>query len=76
VADNGPGIDAELRSRIFDPFFTTKSAGKGTGLGLAISRRIAESHRGALEVEAAPGGGAAFTLRLPTETTNAAADRT
>jgi signal transduction histidine kinase len=76
VADNGPGIDAELRSRIFDPFFTTKSAGKGTGLGLAISRRIAESHRGALEVEAAPGGGAAFKLRLPTETTNAAADRT
>ncbi len=76
VADNGPGIDAELRSRIFDPFFTTKSAGKGTGLGLAISRRIAESHRGALEVEAAPGEGATFTLRLPTETTNAAADRT
>ncbi len=76
VADNGPGIDAELRSRIFDPFVTTKSAGKGTGLGLAISRRIAESHRGALEVEAAPDGGAVFTLRLPTETTNVAVDRT
>ena len=76
VADNGPGIDAELCSRIFDPFFTTKPAGRGTGLGLAICRRIAESHRGTLEVETAPGEGAAFTLRLPTETTNAAADRT
>ena len=76
VADNGPGIEAELRSRIFDPFFTTKSAGKGTGLGLAISRRIAETHRGTLEVESTPGEGAAFTLRLPTETTNVAADRT
>ena len=76
VADNGPGIDAELRSRIFDPFFTPKPAGRGTGLGLAICRRIAESHRGTLEVETAPGEGAAFTLRLPMETTNAAADRT
>ena len=76
VADNGPGIEPELRSRIFDPFFTTKPAGRGTGLGLAISRRIAESHRGTLEVETAPGGGAAFTLRLPMETTNGAADRT
>jgi signal transduction histidine kinase len=76
VADNGPGIEAELRSRIFDPFFTTKSAGKGTGLGLAISRRIAETHRGTLEVESTPGEGTAFTLRLPTETTNVAADRT
>lgn len=75
VADNGPGIDAELRSRIFDPFFTTKPAGRGTGLGLSICRKIAESHGGALEVDEAPGGGAAFTLRVPTETTNAAADR-
>ena len=75
VADDGPGVDAELRSRIFDPFVTTKPAGRGTGLGLSICRKIAESHRGTLELEANPGGGALFTLRMPTETSNAAADR-
>jgi len=76
VADDGPGIAPELRERIFDPFVTTKSAGRGTGLGLSICRRIAEAHHGTLEVSAAPTGGASFTLRLPAETTNAAADRT
>ena len=75
VADDGPGIDPELRSRIFDPFVTTKSAGRGTGLGLSICRKIAESHRGSLDVDAAPGGGARFLLRIPTEAINGAADR-
>lgn len=76
VADDGPGIDPALRARIFDPFVTTKPAGRGTGLGLSICRRIAEAHHGSLEVDAAPEHGAVFTLRLPAETTNAAAGRT
>jgi signal transduction histidine kinase len=63
VADTGPGIEPATRDRLFEPFFTTKP--RGTGLGLAVSQAIAHAHGGALEAGAAPGGGALFTLRLP-----------
>ncbi|MCH8467944.1 MAG: PAS-domain containing protein, partial [Roseinatronobacter sp.] len=35
VADDGPGLSAEMRANIFTPYFSTKGA-DGTGLGLAI----------------------------------------
>ena len=52
IADNGPGIPAEIQDRIFETFFTTKAIGKGTGLGLAISHDIvAKGHRGYLRLQ-------------------------
>lgn len=66
VADAGPGVPAELRERIFEPFFTTRS--RGTGLGLAVARQIVEAHGGRIEVADADGGGARFTVTLPTAT--------
>ncbi len=66
VADNGPGVPENLRSRIFEPFFTTKEEGTGTGVGLAIAHNIAAAHGGTLGAGSAPGmGGALFELRLP-----------
>lgn len=63
VADNGPGISAENRTRIFQMLFTTKP--KGTGLGLAICRQILERHHGTIEADVEYQGGARFVIRLP-----------
>jgi hypothetical protein len=65
VADSGPGIAPEDAERVFDPFFTTKAAARGTGLGLAIVARIVDAVGGAVWVQRAREGGAAFVIVLP-----------
>jgi two-component system sensor histidine kinase MprB len=67
VRDYGPGIDPEDVPRVFDRFYRAAAARTmpGSGLGLAIVRQVAEAHGGAVSVDAAPGGGALFTLLIP-----------
>lgn len=77
VADDGPGVAAEIRGRIFEPYTTTRKIGEGMGLGLAICRKILLDHGGDLELVAAdstevweaakPRPGATFRLSLPIE---------
>jgi signal transduction histidine kinase len=63
VADTGPGIPEEQRSRIFDLYFTTKA--NGTGLGLSIVHQIVSEHDGEITVTSSPGAGATFRMLLP-----------
>lgn len=63
VADDGPGVPAELSDRIFDPFFTTKP--EGSGLGLPIVRKIVDAHDGRIDVTSTPGTGTRFRVTLP-----------
>ncbi|MDB5098621.1 MAG: two-component system, NtrC family, sensor kinase [Cyanobacteria bacterium RYN_339] len=67
IADNGPGIPADVLPRIFEPYFSTKSPADGTGLGLPISKRICEKHGGSLVVASTVGQGTTFTITLPVE---------
>jgi PAS domain S-box-containing protein len=64
VADSGPGVAPELRTRIFEPFFTTKPEGLGTGLGLAVSRSLLRDHGGEMMLEDSAEG-ACFRVSLP-----------
>jgi two-component system, NtrC family, sensor histidine kinase PilS len=61
LADDGPGIPAELRGQIFEPFFTTRPG--GTGLGLYIARELADANGAALEL-LPRGPGAHFRMTM------------
>lgn len=63
VSDEGEGIPEAAHAKIFEPFFTTKQT--GLGLGLALCHRILEEHKGAIQVESAPGKGTTVTCFLP-----------
>lgn len=72
VADNGPGIDADLLPRIFDLFSqgatTLDRSRGGLGLGLSLVKRLVELHDGTIRAESPGAGmGARFTVCLPRE---------
>ena len=75
VKDTGPGIPRHHLARIFDPFFTTKEPGKGTGLGLHIVREIVRGYGGEVTVENTLEGGAAFTVKLPADSSSPASSK-
>jgi PAS domain S-box-containing protein len=65
VADDGPGMAADVAEKIFNPFFTTKA--QGSGLGLAIVRKIIDAHEGRIDMTTANGRGTRFRVTLPVE---------
>ncbi|QKV57453.1 MAG: two-component sensor histidine kinase [Dechloromonas sp.] len=66
VDDDGIGIPPEDREHVFSAFTrldrSRDRATGGYGLGLAITRRVLELHGGTATADAAPLGGARFTL--------------
>jgi signal transduction histidine kinase/ABC-type transporter Mla MlaB component len=62
VMDRGPGLAPELLSRIFKRH---QSGAGRSGLGLAIAWELVTLHGGVIWAENRPGGGALFTIILP-----------
>jgi two-component system osmolarity sensor histidine kinase EnvZ len=69
VLDRGPGIPESESERVKRPFTrldAARGARGGAGLGLAIVERIAQAHRGRLELLPREGGGLVARLVLST----------
>jgi signal transduction histidine kinase len=65
VADEGPGIPSEQRSRIFEPFFRLAPRERGAGLGLHLVEAIIRLHAGDVVVLDSSSTGARFRITLP-----------
>jgi signal transduction histidine kinase len=67
VADNGPGIPAELIDRVFNRFETNSrgSPHRGAGLGLSIVRSFVELHGGRVELRSAQAEGTTVACIFP-----------
>jgi two-component system OmpR family sensor kinase len=68
VADDGPGIPADLVPEVFERFARGDSSrsrrGGSTGLGLAIVAAVVKAHDGTIDVRSEPGR-TEFVVRLP-----------
>ncbi|MCO4774206.1 MAG: response regulator [Deltaproteobacteria bacterium] len=67
IADDGPGMSAELLARVIEPFVTTKGSGAGTGLGLAVVHGLAVARGGKMEIDSREGHGTKVRLYLPVQ---------
>ena len=72
IADEGPGIPEDDRSRVFERFYRVdKSRARdpgGTGLGLAIVKHLVELQGGTVRAENGPERGAQFTITIASAT--------
>ena len=63
IADQGPGIPADVLPQIFEPLFSTK--GFGVGVGLPTVKRILDRHGGGVSITSDAGAGTVALLWLP-----------
>lgn len=69
IADRGPGIPHEFRSRMFDKFTQADASDAkvlgGSGLGLSIAKEIVTRSGGRIFFDSAPEAGTAFHVEIP-----------
>ncbi len=64
VADNGIGIDKDVKEHVFEDLFSSKGD-KGTGLGLMVTQKIMREHGGNITFRSRPGQGTTFVATFP-----------
>ncbi|MBM7775150.1 two-component system OmpR family sensor kinase [Actinokineospora baliensis] len=78
VADDGPGIPADLLPEVFERFARgdeSRSRAQGsTGLGLAIVSAVVAAHHGTVDVHSQPGR-TVFTVKIPAARATGDADQ-
>ncbi len=64
IEDDGPGVDASVRTRLFSPFVTTKAT--GSGLGLTVVAKLVAAHGGVVDFHS-EAGRTVFRVLLPVQ---------
>jgi nitrogen fixation regulatory protein len=73
VADTGPGIPANQRSKVFEPFFSTQGIGGNqtgkvqAGMGLVMVKEIVNQHNGMIEIDTNYSNGCSFNISFPSQ---------
>lgn len=71
IIDNGEGFPVDKLDLVFDKFYRLpNTATGGTGLGLSIAKGFVNAHKGSINLENVPSGGAKFTIFIPAEATS------
>jgi two-component system sensor histidine kinase RegB len=65
ISDNGPGMDAGVRSMCHQPFFTTKNNATSLGLGLFVANTVAVQLGGTLTIDSTKGKGTRVSFTVP-----------
>jgi two-component system sensor histidine kinase CreC len=76
IEDNGSGIPEFAVEKVFDKFFSLQrpdTGKKSTGLGLSFVKEVIDLHRGSVELQNRPEGGARATVQIPAYVETAAA---
>jgi len=65
VADNGQGIDPDVRDLIFKMFYRANKTPDGTGLGLFLVKKGVEKLEGTIDVTSEKAQGSTFEITIP-----------